>query len=105
MAEKLSKDAAKSKKRKLDQLDRSTARTVDLTAADGVLAPASQNTITGCFSKAKKARVDQAVARFSYATGTAFHALTDPTFAQMLHRPNLRSVAYNIAACSWVYPF
>lgn len=85
MAENLSKEAARGKKRKLQQLDRDTARTVNLTAAEGVLAPVSQNTITGCFNKAKKARVDAAVARFSYATGTAFHALTDPTFLQMLH--------------------
>lgn len=89
LAEKLGKQAAHDKKRKLAQLDKDTSGTVDLTVDEGVLAPRSQNTITASFSKAKKARVDAAVARFSYATGTAFYALTDPTFAEMLYEVTL----------------
>lgn len=59
-----------------------------------MLAPVNQNTIPACFSKSKKARVDAAVARFSYATGTAFHALTDPTFADMLREVGAYGASY-----------
>ena len=95
LAEKLRKEAAGSRKRLLDEVDKNTCGSAEecLPKAPRI-SSSDQPTLPALFDKNAKADCDAAVARFAYATGTPFNVLTDTSFKEMLFTVGSYGPAY-----------